>query len=399
VLEVSVAASEVRGAEERAARRYASQVKLPGFRPGKAPADMVRKRFAAPIRQEAVEKLVQDAYEAVLDREKLTPASQPRVEQLHVHDGEPMTFELHLEIRPELELARTNGFRVTRTAQPVTEDQIREQIEHLREQKATLTPVSDKPLPNDMVVVTLATSEDDGTMLEGKEYRLVLGSGQAIPGVEEVIMEANPGQTVERPVKWPDDFPDEAQRGKTKTVRVTLGEVKRKVLPELNDDFARETGDFDSLEALRAAVREDLEKHAEHEADANVRSKLLDEVIGANAFEVPQSWVSRFIDAYVESYGIPEEERERFRKEFRPAAERQVRRDLIVDSIAKRENLGATEADIDDRVAEVARKRDADPGQVYSSLQKAGRIRELEQSITEDKVFDWLLKHNEVEQG
>jgi trigger factor len=236
-------------------------------------------------------------------------------------------------------------------------------------------------------------------MLEGKEYRLVLGSGQAIPGVEEVIMEANPGQTVERPVKWPDDFPDEAQRGKTKTVRVTLGEVKRKVLPELNDDFARETGDFDSLEALRAAVREDLEKHAEHEADANVRSKLLDEVIGANAFEVPQSWVSRFIDAYVESYGIPEEERERFRKEFRPAAERQVRRDLIVDSIAKRENLGATEADIDDRVAEVARKRDADPGQVYSSLQKAGRIRELEQSITEDKVFDWLLKHNEVEQG
>jgi trigger factor len=310
-----------------------------------------------------------------------------------------MTFELHLEIRPELELARTNGFRVTRTAQPVTEDQIREQIEHLREQKATLTPVSDKPLPNDMVVVTLATSEDDGTMLEGKEYRLVLGSGQAIPGVEEVIMEANPGQTVERPVKWPDDFPDEAQRGKTKTVRVTLGEVKRKVLPELNDDFARETGDFDSLEALRAAVREDLEKHAEHEADANVRSKLLDEVIGANAFEVPQSWVSRFIDAYVESYGIPEEERERFRKEFRPAAERQVRRDLIVDSIAKRENLGATEADIDDRVAEVARKRDADPGQVYSSLQKAGRIRELEQSITEDKVFDWLLKHNEVEQG
>jgi len=397
VLEVSVPAEELRGAESKAARKYAGQARLPGFRPGKAPPSMVQKRFAGAIRQEAIESLLQEAYQSVLEKENLTPASQPRVEHLHVHEGESLTFELHLEVRPEIELARTQGFRVKRDLHPVTDEQVREQIEHLREQRATWTPLTDKPMPGDMVTVTLATSDDSGEMSEGKEYRIVLGGGQAIAGIEEVIMEALPGETVERPVRWPDDFPDESQRGKTKTVRVTLGEVKRKTLPELDDALAREVGDFDSLDALRTAVRDDLVKHAEREADAQVRSRLLDDLMGANAFDVPSSWVDRYVDAYVGTYGIPEEEQEKFRGEFRPAAERQVRRDLIIETIAEREGLKASEADIDDRVAEVASKRNADPGQVYSSLQKSGRLRELETSITEDKVFDWLLTRNEVE--
>jgi trigger factor len=397
VLEVTVPAEELRGAEARAAKKYAGQARLPGFRPGKAPAAMVQKRFAGPIRQEAIEALLQDAYQAVLAQEKLTPASQPRVEHLHVHDGEPLTFELHLEVRPEIELPRTQGFRVTREVQPVTEEQAREQIEHLREQRATWTPLTDKPLPGDMVTVTLATSSDDGDLLAGKEYRIVLGGGQAIPGVEELIMEAAPGETVERPVRWPDDFPDEEQRGKTKTVRVALGDVKRKTLPELDDAFAREVGDFETLDALKAAVRDDLVKHVEREADAQTRNKLLEDLMGANPFDVPSSWVDRYVDAYVSSYGVPEEEQEKFRTEFRPAAERQVRRDLIIETLAEREGLKATEADIDERVADVAQKRNSDPGQVYASLQKSGRLRELETSITEDKVFDWLMERNEVE--
>jgi trigger factor len=212
-------------------------------------------------------------------------------------------------------------------------------------------------------------------------------------------MEALPGETIERPVRWPDDFPDESERGKTKTVRITLGDAKRKTLPLLDDALAREVGDFDTLEALQAAIREDLVKHAEREADAQVRTKLLDDLMGANAFDVPSSWVDRYVDAYVNAYGIPEEEQEKFRGEFRPAADRQVRRDLIVETIADREGLKATEADIDDRVAEVAAKRDEDPGRVYASLQKSGRLRELESSITEDKVFAWLLARNEVENG
>ena len=397
VLEISVPADEVRNAEDKAARRYATQVRLPGFRPGKAPAAMVRKRFAQPIRQEAVETLLQEAYQTVLEREKIKPASQPRVEHVHFDEGKPLTFELHLEVRPEIELPRVTGFRVTRPVHAVTDDQLREQLEHLREQRATWTPVTDKPMPGDMVTVTLATAGESGEMTEGREYRLILGSGQAIPGIEELVMETAPGETTERPVRWPDEFPDESQRGKTKTVRVTVSDVKRKSLPELDDAFAREVGDFDSLDALRNAVREDLRRHADREAEAEVRQRLVDDIVAANPFEVPQSWVSQLVEAYIEAYQVPEGERERFRTEFRPVAERQVRRDLVIDTVAEREGLAATESDIDDRVAEMAAKRNADPGQLYASLQKAGRIRELERSITEDKVFEWLLKNNTVE--
>lgn len=209
-------------------------------------------------------------------------------------------------------------------------------------------------------------------------------------------MELTPGETAERAVRWPDDFPDEAQRGKTKPVRVTLEDVKRKSLPELDDAFAREVGDFDSLDALRSAVRHDLEEHATRDADATVRQQLVEEIATANPFQVPPSWVDQLVHGYMEAYQIPQEEHERFHSEFEPVAEKQVRRDLIIDTIAEREGLAATEADIDDRVAEVAQRRNADPGQVYASLQKAGRLREIERSITEDKVFKWLLERNEV---
>jgi trigger factor len=144
-------------------------------------------------------------------------------------------------------------------------------------------------------------------------------------------------------------------------------------------------------------VREDLRRHAEREAEAEVRQRLVDDIVAANPFEVPQSWVNQLVEAYIEAYQVPEEERARFRTEFRPVAERQVRRDLVIDTVAEREGLAATERDIDDRVAEMAAKRNADAGQLYASLQKAGRIRELERSITEDKVFDWLMKNNTVE--
>jgi trigger factor len=233
-------------------------------------------------------------------------------------------------------------------------------------------------------------------MPEGRPYNLVLGGGQAIPGVEELVMELTPGETKERTVKWPDDFPDESQRGQSKSVRVTLQEVKRKSAPALDDAFAREVGDFDSIDALTVAVRTDLEEHAKRDADALVRQQLLDEISQANPFDVPPSWINRTIDAYMQAYKIPDEQREQFAGEFAAVAERQVRRDMLIDAIAEQNSLTATEKDVDDRVATVAAQREADPGQVYASLQKAGRLPEIERSITEEKVFEWLMARNEI---
>jgi trigger factor len=395
-IQVSVPVEAVKDAEEKAARRYASTVRLPGFRPGKAPATVVRRKFGDAIRQEALESLVREAYQEFVEKESIKVAAQPHVHDVKFEEGKPLTFELHLEVRPTIELARTNGFRVQRPAANITDEQVDEQLERVRDEKATWTPVSEKPKPGDMVNVQIATAVDGAEAGEGKSYPLELGAGQAISGIEELIMEAAPGETVERPVKWPDDFPDEAQRGQTKTVRITLNEVKRKSAPPLDDALAREVGDFESLEALRKAVRADMEQHAGHEVEANVRQQLIDQIISANTFDVPKSWVQQFVENYAEAYQVPADQREKFAGEFRAMAERQIRRDLVIETIAEKQGLAATEKDLDDRIAEQAEKRGANPGQIYAQLEKSGRLKEMERSITEDKVFKWLLDRNDV---
>jgi trigger factor len=280
---------------------------------------------------------------------------------------------------------------------PITDDTVQEQIDAMREQRAIWTPIEGQPAEQDMVTVMLATADDDGNIPEGREYRIVLGGGQAIAGIEELIMSLKPGETAERPVKWPEDFPDESQRAKTKMVRVTLADAKRKSLPDLDDAFTREIGEFESVDALKRAVREDLTTEATREADADVRQKLVDEIIGANPFDVPPSWVNQMVQAYIEAYQVPESEREPFAQRFRAMAERQVRRDLIIDTLSEREKLASTESELDDRVADLATRRGTDVGQLYASLQKAGRLKEIERGITEEKVFKWLLDQNTVE--
>jgi len=395
-IQVSVPAEAVKEAEEKAARRYASTVRLPGFRPGKAPATVVRRKFGEAIRQEALESLVRDAYQEFVEKESIKVASQPHVHDLKFEEGKPLTFELHLELRPTVNLARTNGFRIQRPKASVTDEQVTEQLEQIRDEKATWTPVAEKPKPGDMVNVQISTAGAGTEMNEGKSYPLVLGSGQAIPGIEELVMSATPGETVEKPVKWPDDFPDETQRGQTKTVRITLNEVQRKSAPPLDDALAREVGDFESLDALRNAVRTDLERHADHEIEANVRQQLIDQIVSANAFDIPKSWIQQFVQNYAEAYQVPEDQREKFAGEFRSLAERQIRRDLVIETIAEKEGLAATEKDLDDRIAEQAEKRGANPGQIYAQLEKSGRLKEMERGITEDKVFKWLLERNDV---
>lgn len=396
-VEVSVPADTVVAVEERTTRRYASQARLPGFRPGKAPAAMVRKRFADAIRQDTLQELVQDAYKEVLEREKLEVVNQPHIHDLKFEPGQPLTFTFHLEVRPEIKLERLSGFTVQRPSTEVTDEMVQQQLDQVRDQRASWAPADDHPITGDMVSVHLHAADDAGAMVDAGEHNVVLGDGKLPDVIEELIMETRPASTSERPVRYPDDFPAPELQGKTKLVRAEVKEVKRKAVPVLDDALARELGDFDSLDALRGAVRKDLEAHVLREADSETRGKLLDEILDANPFDVPPSWVRQLVDNYAEAYKIPEEDRDRFATEFRPIAERQVRRDLVVDQVARQENLRATESDIDDKVTELAQQRNIEPGKLYSALQQGGRLAEIEHAITEERVFNWLMERNSMQ--
>ena len=397
-LAVTVPADSVREAEERATKSMQARVRLPGFRKGKAPVAVVKKRFAEDIRQSAFEELVRESWRAALAQEQIKPIADPHIHNLKWQDGAPVTFEFHVEVRPDLTLQRLGGFRVERKVTPVTAEHVEAQLAELRAQRAPWVPVEgERPKAKDLVNVTL--SQRDGAEIKDPQpYQLVLGEGRAIPEVEERIMSLLPGETVDAMVRFPEDFPEEAKRGQTRDVRITLHEVKRQNLAELTDDFAREVGDFENLEALRQAIREDLTQDAEREADARVRAALIEQIVEANRVAAPRPLVERALAAYAQAYGIPEDRSEQFAKEFQPIAEAQVRRDLVLDWVVEHQNLLATEAEVAAKIDELATRRGMPADQLRASLEKAKRLRDLERSLTEEKVFAFLLSQSTVEQ-
>lgn len=212
-------------------------------------------------------------------------------------------------------------------------------------------------------------------------------------------MELAPGETREVEVKFPADYPDESKRGQARKLRLTLREVKRQDLPALDDTFAREIGEFNDLAALKASVRTDLEAEARRDADAKVRDQIIQAIIAANDVPAPKSLVERLTRGYADAYQIPPEQYATFKGEFETVAAAQVRRGLVLDAVTDAHKLAATEADIDARIAELAKARNAPPAQLYASLEKAGRLRDLERSLTEEKAFAWLLSQSTVSEA
>lgn len=396
-LTVTVPLERLAASERRTVREYARQARLPGFRKGHAPEPVVRKKFEQEIRRSVLEDALRESWETILKETELQPTADPQVRNVHYHDGAPLTFDLLIEVRPSLTLNTTGGFTLTRTVPAVAPEMVQEQLDKIREQKATWSPLDGvQPKPGHLVSVTVTTIEEEKPAAENQPYELVLGQGQTIPDVEEQIMRLTPGGTVEADVRFPEDHPEAARRGETRKVRITLHEVKEQLLPELDDAFARELGDFDSVEALRARIEEDLQADAVRTADQGVRDQLIQQLAEANQVPAPPSLVHRLVHAYAEGYQIQPAQFDTFASSFEPVAQNQVRRELVLDAVSTAQNLHATEADLDAKVAELAAARGVEPGKLYASLQQGKRLGELERSITEEKTFAWLLAQSTV---
>ncbi len=397
-LQVTVATARVQAAEARAVRRYAAGARLPGFRKGKAPESVVRKRFGEAIRTAVLDELIRESWEHAKRVASLRPVADPTIRNLRFEDGAPLEFELVVDVRPELTLERIGGFDVTRRVSPVSAEDVQERLQQLQTRKAAWLPVEDaSPTAGQMVRVDVSRVEGE-TVQAAEPHTIVLGEGMAIPALEERIMQLKPGETAEVDIQLPDDHPEESKRGQLRRLRVTLHEVKRRELPPLDDALAREAGDFETLAELREAVEADLRAAAGREADGGVRDQLVQAIVEANGVTAPPSLVERFLRAYAEAYDVPEERYEAFAGEFRPLAEAQVRRDLVLDALVEAHKLSASEADLDARIAQMAEARKVSPGQLYASLQKSDRLRDLERSVTEDKVFTFLLQQSTVEE-
>jgi trigger factor len=401
-LTVTVPAGTVQKERNKIIKKLGGKLKLPGFRKGKIPAQVVEQRYGQAVDQEMLDNVIGEAYREALRMESLEPISQGQMDDLDYAPRQDLTFSITFDVEPQLELSRLGGFSVRRPDIQVAEEDVDRVLERLREQQGAWKPEEEgAPRDGDQVTLIITRLEEGEPVDEGRPYEIILGDGEAIPDVEDAIRTLAVGETGDFSVAFPEDFPDEDRRGEKQHLRITLEERKSRELPEVDDEFARSLNeDFQDVETLKEKIREDLGKEATQQTESAVRGQLVDQLLEANPFEVPRSMVERYMESALgDTSKLDPDMVERTRESFRPEAEKAVKRILLIDRVAEIQGLKASEDELDERIQAIAEANDVSPAQVYANLQKAGTLEGLEREITEEKVFEFLKDESTIEEA
>ena len=401
-MSVTVPSGVVRSERRKLTGQLAARVKLPGFRKGHVPSSVVEKRFGDSLSREALDKLIGAAYREALSQQELKPISEGEVANVQYEPDRDLTFSISFDVRPEIELARLGGFKVERPSINGLDDKLEQVLGRLREEKGIWQPLDDgHPEDGNLVGVEIQRMDGEaGEAGEAQPYQLVLGQGDAISDIEEAIKSLEIGGSGEFVVRFPDDFPNEERRGQEEQLLIRLDSRQFLEVPELDLEFAKSVGEFESVEDLNKKIRADLEKEAEEQAESVVRGKLLDAILDANPFTVPVSMVDRYVESVLGNpEGVSPEKLAEAKEQLSPQAEHAVKRILAIDRLSEIQELRATEEELDERIEEIAKKSGDTPAKIYANLQKGERLEALEREITERKVFDFLKEQSEITQA
>jgi len=392
---------------ERAYGRVQKRATLPGFRRGHVPRSLVKLHFADDVRREVAEHLIPDVYRRALSEARINPVNEPDLQDLKLEEGAALTFTAVVEVKPASALGDYRGVEVQHAPAPVTDGDVDEALGRMREQHAQFRSVERAAATDDLVVVdyTLAPQDHEPTTAAG--YHFLVGSGTVLQEIDTAVAGMRAGEEREVGLRFADDHRMETLRGKEGTAHLKLGEVKEKVLPALDDEFAKTLGEFETLDALRAEVRRQLEARREADARQELEDKIMDALLARHEFGVPDAMVMRQVAHQVEHT------RERLRRqgvdpdgiqwdytkivgELRPAAEKAVRRALLLEAIADQETLAASDAEVDTEVERFARASQRPVPAVRRMMEKSGDLEALRHGLRDRKTLDLLIEHARV---
>lgn len=404
-LEISVPVAEVDKETERVLASLVKRVRLPGFRPGKVPSQLVRARFAGDIREEVVRSLVPKFFQRRVEEENLRVVGTPDVTDVHFHPGEPLTFKAEFEVAPEVELKEYVGLTVPYRDPEVTGEEVSQRIETLRDQKAEFVNVDPRPVVDgDHAVVSLEPVQglDEPP---GKQEELVLhiGGEETLEAFSEHLRGLSPGEEKEFDVLYPEDYGDAKLSGKSVRFHARLRGIRRKELPELNDEFARDLGDFQTLDELREEVRRSMLREKEYLAQQDAKEKLVEALVDLHDFPVPEAYLDRQIEIQVENYlrsaaarGVDPRtvklDWAKLKESQREKAARDVKASLLLERIADREAIEVTSEELDREVQRIAKQEREPVAAVRKRLEKEGILRRIASRIRTDKTLTFLFE-------
>jgi trigger factor len=413
-IQVEIPAEEVARETDTLIQKYQKLARIPGFRTGHAPASIIKQRFAEGIKSDVVDALVPRYFRKEADKLGLTPVSQPRVSDLHVHDGEPLRFKASFEVMPTIRVEDYKELRADKPDISVTDEEVEQSLKSLQEQRAAFTTIEGSPLGDgDFAQVSLdgkpkdaeapATPGPTGSNPVHMDDILVeIGGAGTMPEFTENLRGASAGDERTFDVHYPQDFSDQRLAGKTFTYTVQVKAVKQKSLPELNDQFAKDLGEFADLAEVRKRIREGMEAEKKHNAEREAKDKLVAELVKRNDFEVPEALVEHQIDIRLDrglralaAQGMKTEDMKkmdlnRLRAGQRDQAVQEVKAALLLEKIAEEEKLEVSDAEIDREVEALAEQSKQTPEAIRSRLTRDGALDRIRNRIRNEKTLDFL---------
>jgi trigger factor len=405
-LEVEIPPERVTQEMDRAFEEYARHARIPGFRQGHIPRDVVRRRFGKDVRDEVVGKLVREEALRILEEKKIDPVDPPVLEEVKYEEGKPLAFRATFEIRPDIQIADYKKMAVSIPKHEVTDEMVESYLHGMADRAAKLEEVTGRPVQkSDYIVGTLSCRfvRGKGKNLKDEKLFLEAGSDENHPDFNAAILGMSAGESRTFEVEYPEDYNAATLRGCVVEYSLALAEIKKKVVPPLDDDLAKEFGTFSSLQELRSRVREEIERRAAEAERSEARQRILADLVQRHPGDVPSSMVEAQLDSRLESIaremiarGVdptkaevnwPEE-----RDKARPAATDAVRAMLILDAIAAHEGIAATEDDVNAWLKEEARRRKASVADVKDKLAQSAGLTGVRRQIVREKSLDFLLQ-------
>jgi trigger factor len=406
-LAVEAPADVVQQEWERAYGRVQKQARLPGFRKGHVPRSLVKLHFADDVRREVAEHLIPDIYRRAVSDAHLDPVNEPDLQDVRLEEGAPLSFTAVVEIKPTITLADYTGLDIEHPTKPVTSGDIDETVEQMREQHAQFQSVDRPANPGDLVIVDYTLTPEGQDPHTETGYAFLTGSGSVMAEIDQAVVGMRAGEEREVGVRFADDHRNEALKGRSGRATVKVVEVKEKILPVVDDEFAKGLGAFDTLEAVREEIKKQLETQRTRQERVALEDKIIETLLLRHEFAVPKSLIMRQITHQVEHA------RERMRRqgmdpdatqwdfgkivaELTPGAEKAVRRSLLLEAIAAREGLAPADADVETEIEKIAQASQRPAPAVRRMMEKSGDLDALRHGLRERMTFDFLVQHAAV---
>jgi len=392
-------------------RELNKKAKIKGFRPGKVPRNILERHFKDYVKTEVIQKLIQESYAQALSEAKLHPVSTPLIDPGEIEGGKPFQYVATVETKPEIKLEGYIGLKIEGKKEGVKDEEVEERLKNLQNLHSQLKAIS-SPRPiqtGDFVILDYEATLEGKPLDEGKatDFTVEVGSGRFIPDLEERLVGLNPEEEKEVAVSFPEDYGYKKWAGKTISFHVKIKEIKEKVLPPLDDEFAKDLGDYSSLEDLRFKLREEIEKERKLILERQLKDQMVEQLLQSNAFEVPESLVEEQTRTMVsdtkmrlatqgvdfKNLGLSEE---KLQGDYREMAQKQVRTFLILERIADQEGITVTDGEAEDRVREISERIHQKFDVVKRYYEKNGLIPEVKAGIMSEKTLNFLLEKANV---